>query len=391
MDPFEKLPPELIHDIITLTADFVGVESLLRISPRVRAVFHAQPRIVVLDLIDANPITTMPDVQQLCRNISLIQTPSTKPADFDEYRRICENISSVLPEDLTNAEIYHILQHAARIQRLACRCLHTMQQNFIAAVEPSCAEAAGKPLLWLEEYRVYWALWHLQHYSYLRNAAMGRWGWSSESLAKLDEYTTVRGIHSSFLSEHFWTVAAVLADLGLGPPSYGHHTGTATDTKDDCSSPNEEPEWASWQYPDSTPLPFFASLDLPAHWPDAYPIWCAPPLPKDASTPPDQRAEKRLNITVPTRLYRLYSRVLSRHGQGSAYWDMMRFAPYRRLGVVFWSSYRMLEAGLLRGQSLPAAFYSAADRSRGEVGQHRMWANWLGIVGKGLPCGHSID
>jgi hypothetical protein len=101
-----------------------------------------------------------------------------------------------------------------------------MQHNFVAAVEPPCAEAARKPLVWLEEYRVYWALWHLQRYSDLRNAAINRWGWSSESLARLDEYNTWMGIPSSFLAEHFWTVAAVVIDLGLSPPSYGHHTDT---------------------------------------------------------------------------------------------------------------------------------------------------------------------
>ncbi|KAL2783315.1 hypothetical protein BJX66DRAFT_345047 [Aspergillus keveii] len=157
MDPFEKLPAELIHDIITLTADFVGVENL----------------------IAASPISAVPEVQQLCRSIALMQSSSTKATDFDEYRRICETVSSVLAEDLKEAEIYHLLQHAARIQWLASRCLHTMQHNFVAAVEPPCAEAAGKPLVWLEEYRVYWALWHLQRYSDLRNAAINRWGWSS--------------------------------------------------------------------------------------------------------------------------------------------------------------------------------------------------------------------
>jgi hypothetical protein len=174
MDLFEKLPVELIQDIIAYTADFVGVESLLITSPQVRAVFQAQPRTIISNLIASNPITTMPEIQRLCRNIFLIKSPTTQPTDVHEYRLMCDNISisGIIAEDITTAEIYHLLHTAARIQRLACQCLCTMQQNVIADVNPSCAEAAGKPFIWLKEYRVYWALWHLQHYSDLRNAAI---------------------------------------------------------------------------------------------------------------------------------------------------------------------------------------------------------------------------
>jgi hypothetical protein len=77
-----------------------------------------------------------------------------------------------------------------------------MQQNLIAAVEPSCAEAAGKHFVWLEEYRVYWALWHLQHYSDLLTVAIYRWRWPPMSLQSLGEYSTIwMGAVSCFLSE----------------------------------------------------------------------------------------------------------------------------------------------------------------------------------------------
>jgi hypothetical protein len=371
MDLFEKLPVELIQDIIAYTANFVGVESLLTTSPRVRAVFQVQPRTIVSNLIPSNPIKTMPEIQRLCRNISLIKSPTTQPTDIHEYRRMCDNISisGILAEDITTAEIYHLLHTAARIQRLACQCLCTMQQNLIAAVEPSCTEAAGKPFIWLEEYRVYWALWHLQHYSDLRNAAIHRWKWPPVSLRSLGEYSTIwMDAVSSVLSEDFWTVAAVLAGLGFGPPYYGPRISPYNDS---CLD-DEEAEWAAWQYSDLTPMPYFATMDPHLDWQN-YPVWSPPPPPPadDDTVPNDQRLRSRCESTVAMRLYRLYSGTLSRHGQGRAYWGMMRFRPYRRLGVVFWSSCRMYEVGLLCGKASSCAQFSAGDRvEQVQISQH---------------------
>jgi hypothetical protein len=61
IDPFEHLPVELILDIILCTSDFVGLESLLILSPQVRAVFRTHPRLI-WDCIAENPMTMMPDI-----------------------------------------------------------------------------------------------------------------------------------------------------------------------------------------------------------------------------------------------------------------------------------------------------------------------------------------
>lgn len=114
-----------------------------------------------------------------------------------------------------------------------------MQQKFISAVAYSLAYAvsqrAVEPITWIEEYRVYWALWHLQHYSALRKPAKHRWRWSKESSKGLgDTYNTWNNA-SPVLPGQIWTVAAILADLGLRP-LYGY----STDAENEESSDDEE-------------------------------------------------------------------------------------------------------------------------------------------------------
>ncbi|KAL2786340.1 hypothetical protein BJX66DRAFT_36463 [Aspergillus keveii] len=176
--PFECLPVELILNIIVCTSDFVGLESLLILSPRVRAVFHTHPRII-LDCIAKNPMTMMPDIQQRCRIIAMIHSNRLRPTDIDDDIYTCPHLlDSFSPSHTTDEEILHILHTAARIQRLACACLYTMQRNFVSAVDAvfgsEAAQKAGEPLTWIEEFRVYQALWHLELCCSLRNAATGR-------------------------------------------------------------------------------------------------------------------------------------------------------------------------------------------------------------------------
>jgi hypothetical protein len=177
----------------------------------------------------------------------------------------------------------------------------------------------------------------------------------------------------------------VLADLGFGPPSYGPRIGPYND----CSPDDEEAEWAAWQYIDLTPMPYFASLHPPCN----YPVWNPPPPPPedDDAVPIDEVVRSRCKSTVAMGLYRSYAGTLSQHGKGRAFWDMMRFRPYRRLGVVFWSSCRMFKAGLLREKAPSRAQSFAGDcGEKVKISQHGIWARWLALVRKGLPCRHRV-
>ncbi|KAJ5699302.1 hypothetical protein N7536_002315 [Penicillium majusculum] len=109
----------------------------------------------------------MPEIQQLLYNIATINSPSTHCNSTDSYLKLCPNAQTNimaegtpfgLPDQMTTQEIIHIISLAANIQRLACMCLYTMQQNFISAMERSlgstAAQRAAEPIVWIEEYRV---------------------------------------------------------------------------------------------------------------------------------------------------------------------------------------------------------------------------------------------
>ncbi|KAF7630735.1 hypothetical protein AFLA_011354 [Aspergillus flavus NRRL3357] len=113
MDAFENLPPEIIIRIIQDAADFVGIQSLLVVSPRVHAVFQAQAYRITEDLIISNPMTTMPEIKNLIRYTALV--PGVHRSSVDNYIAVmCENTSSVLPRQMSFAELDRIVQIGAQ-------------------------------------------------------------------------------------------------------------------------------------------------------------------------------------------------------------------------------------------------------------------------------------
>lgn len=267
MDAFENLPPEIIIRIIQYAADFVGIQSLLVVSPRVHAVFEAQPYRITEDLIVSNPMTTMPEIRNLLRYTALV--PTVHRSSLDNYIGImCESTSSVLPREMSFAQLHQLVQIAAQVQRLACVCLSTMQQNFVSAVGATpagslCgaarAQKASQPFSWIEEYRVYWALWHLVYFSILHEAAKALPADSVQGIYAC----AVRSQRDTPRNEYIWTVAAVLSDLGLHP-SYG-------------DSAQQEPSKAFWDLPEETPIPLFTSFEFIF---ENYLIWSPQPVPE---------------------------------------------------------------------------------------------------------------
>ncbi|KAJ5457869.1 hypothetical protein N7475_009257 [Penicillium sp. IBT 31633x] len=346
MDPFAKLPSELNQQILIHIADFAAVENLISASSQVHAVFRAQPSIIH-DLILANPITGFPEIQRLCYNISLI--PTSDYADLAHYQQAC-----VDTPNLNYMGSLGIIRLAAGIQRLACACLSLMQQNFASTLSeipagslsgPLRAEEARKPFSWIEEYRTYWSLFHLQHYSALRNAATERWNWPAGSLQSLDAYNVWNEINND-KAEQIWTIAALLSDLGL-TPSYGHHIENLEVFKlSKMDTEGAEACHAAWEFSEQTPIPFFHSFKLPSSI--SMPIWSSPPIPpeNEATTStrwqlaPKWRSREPMHV----RYFQNESQRVSR-ARGPSF-GLSYFRPWRRLGLVIWDSWRMYSVGL---------------------------------------------
>lgn len=391
MDPFECFPVEIIQSILSYTADYVGIESLLSVSPWVNTVFHDQPRTITLQLIKSNPISTIPEIACLMRDISVLNTPSIHCKDIGKYTQLRKGIRNVLPQQMTPQEIRQLIHIAAKVQRLACICLYTMQKNFATAVRDTRGWEAGQkaemPLSWTEEYRVYWALWHLQHYTALKQHAKYHWGWAAESLNAIDTYIIFEG-PAFTLKEQIWTVAAILADLGLCP--FYNHPG---DYLDWAEEEDEEATGAAWDYPYKTPCPFFASLTVELlHDHEKYRIWSPAPAPDlhQANVWFWGRARRSIEeFPSPTAMFRAVGRMLTRVPPRTCRtWQMMRMQPYRRLGVVFWDHWRMYRVGLYDASSSEPEITPDGDILPG-CREGMEWpeiaSRWLALVGKRLP------
>ncbi|CAI7615910.1 unnamed protein product [Penicillium bialowiezense] len=288
-DPFRRLPVELIFQILEDTADFVGVESLTSVSRPARAAFHADPQAIMQVISTSNPITSQPEIRSLISNIAVIQNPSSYCATLDDYEKVTSaNDSLNSSKRFQSPEVACRLLHiAANIQRLACLCLSRLQNEFESAVGTSTlpAQQTNEPFSWIEEYRMYWALWHLQCYSDLRKSVDkrfscprdagnppvdARWSWPSESVQALELYPS-SDKRMELRKEVIWTVAVALDDLKRSSPLARLR---------DLLQP-EHRSTLSWDLEPNTPIPFFSSFKLPETVETQYPIWSPPPVPTE--------------------------------------------------------------------------------------------------------------
>ncbi|KAJ5169805.1 uncharacterized protein N7500_002588 [Penicillium coprophilum] len=349
MDPFERLPVELIYHILLFTSDFVGVESLLVASPRVRAVFLDRPGLIFQEMMESNSISSAAPIRKIIQKVRLLHSPSSNFHNFEEYIQCTERTGDQLGIHSNDAEVLQMMQVCAQIQRLACTCLWTMQENFISAVGASPAgplsgsmraQKAAKPFSWVEESNMYWGLWHLRHYSDLHHYA-SRLNWPEESMKRAREYHTWNDIER-MTTEVISTVAAVLSDLGLSPVYSYPHLGE-----------HKESIQAVWWYPSQTPPPLFHSLEFARGM--NVPIWPSPP------TPPDDLVTESWNLdvrgcgrrTIHMEMYKNWA--YQRPNPG---YTRLSIQPYRRLGIFVWDLWRMYSTGLVvwnyRGLRTPA-------------------------------------
>ncbi|KAL4746262.1 hypothetical protein BDW72DRAFT_207493 [Aspergillus terricola var. indicus] len=346
MDPFTRLPPELIAQIFVYTADFPAVENILSASCHVNAAFQAEPTIIC-NLILSDSITSLPEIQRLCYNISLIQTHSIRFPTLVDYQQRCEKMP---PVKYTQELLIFILHLAAQTQRLACTCLSLIQQNFVSAL--SGVPAGDIPAS--QEYRLYSSLWHLQHYSCLREAATRRWNWDETSMNGLNAYNDWNDTDYD-RAEKIWTTATLLSDLGLRP-IYGYYPFQ---------------QWARLlaQDPeDDTPLPFFdfKSFDLSTGTTRSSEIWTPPP--------PPPATESRPWLPKHLRISQHQSGAASR-GREPASNPSVAFKQWRRLGVTIWDGWRMA------GEAMPNPDGTCLAR----IPVVDYMSRWLALIGEKLP------
>lgn len=200
---------------------------------------------------------------------------------------------------------------------------------------------------------MYCSLWHLQRYSYLRKAAMERWSCDEASINNLDKYNIWNRMLDRREIEKFWTVAALLSDLGLSP-SYGHYPFQHENKLLAQDAEGKESSRAAWTFSQATPPPFLSSFDLP---PSQYlsdsnnnhhsPVWNPPPSPPITSATdawhltPQYRSWHPLHVS----LFQQASTAVSIGRKPSSH-SLVNLKPWRRLGMIIWDDWRMYSLGL---------------------------------------------
>lgn len=221
------------------------MESLLEMSPRVLAIFSHNPVTMTEGILKHCPIMSM-ELHELFREVAFIHTPFTPINSLNDYE------SHISSKDQNPRQKYQFRDRdpsvqtsvmrdmicvAAHIQRLACTCLNTMQRNMqIAAssntlLPETAVHSAARQVSWIEEYRVYRALWHLKVVSNMKKAAQGiwiptypranansgwgGWNWTPEDQASISQWYSHRFNPDVFKSEFFisqetWALSSIL-------------------------------------------------------------------------------------------------------------------------------------------------------------------------------------
>ncbi|GKZ29770.1 hypothetical protein AbraIFM66950_006400 [Aspergillus brasiliensis] len=251
MEALSNLPYELLSMINAYAADWVGLESLLEVSPQLQELFNGDSDTqanseairLVESILQQNPVMRY-ELHCLFRTVLKLRQPSVADVSLAEFMAQDHSLSLMAsPPSISPAMLKEMVSIAANIQRLACACLTTLLDR-VRKVQPSCwkkvvsdgtepyqPREAGPPS-WIEEYRVYRALWHLQLYSDLSIAGerlnwpqseveewwFGRLGW--------DQVPVVLGEEVRTLSECLEALCKVKPILR---PTKGQATGVYTE------------------------------------------------------------------------------------------------------------------------------------------------------------------
>lgn len=369
MDPFTRLPPELIVQILHL-ADFSAVQNIISVLDSVRAVLRAQPT-VIQGLIRSDSMASLPEIQKLCLNTALLQTSNSllhSRSLLDYQQKYGDNPTIEYTEELSTC----ILELAPCTQRLACACPSLIQHKMVSALAqsedpkistPDRIQRAREPFSFTEEYRVYCSIWHLQHYSTLPKAATECWNWNEASIQGLDAYNTWNEIDWRTGTERIWTTAALLSDLGLAP-IYRRHPFQHLQKYLAQDPEGEESSRAAWTFPHETPLPLFHSFDAPLAQHTRNPPCLWTPLPRPRKTNAMETwqltIERRRSLPLQCMLFYQASSAVSREREPSSP-ALADFRPWRRLGVAIWDAWRMHLSGLFTYPGNPGRVIPTPD------------------------------
>jgi hypothetical protein len=345
MDPFNKLPTEIVLCILHHTTDFVGLDSLLCVSPWIRAVFQTSALQITEDILAGCPYTWR--LESLFRTSTLIRTPAFQCSTFHEFHKRTRDTPAFIKawndDQFSHSKtLRSMIRVAARVQRLSCAVISTMLNNLRLAGESSSVLPPGweghglAPSSWIEDYRVYRAIWVLQVYSDLHRAttsetvepnnsqesSWGGWSWDKPKVLDIPLYAPLGDIRQT-VREEVETVDQILQDLvtstKIHPPPLDLH------------------------------LPFFPSLEMKEGV--THPLWPARQMPTIHGVDSWKRSQ---SSTCTAGIQRQVFQAIKRNStlfesDPRELQDRVQFqdrVPLRKLGIFLWDIWRLNAMGL---------------------------------------------
>ena len=344
MDPFAKLPTEIICHILDSCCDFTSLEGLQQISPRMKEAFSGWFKNVT-ETVLRNCSLTSPGLHRYFTLLASILSRSFTPqalleelASWDHRPRrriICLSTTHSL------AAVQQTVNIAAKIHVTACACLQHFMSRLESA-EPRRPMASGvnvvdwvngglpppkggeliqfdvDPPSWIETYRTHRALWKLELFHQIHNAATNRWLWST---CDLNNFTKqyLKWCQCREGIEELPTISECVVDLCSSKPTILSHL---TSYLVAIPSPTDLTIQACW------PLPNIQNTRVDEKW---------------------RRSPKFRNCRNPMLRYFNVLRVTEEGRSHHALWTA-NFKAFRRLGIPLWDRWRLYQMKLV-GQS----------------------------------------
>ncbi|PYI34205.1 hypothetical protein BP00DRAFT_423196 [Aspergillus indologenus CBS 114.80] len=371
MDPFSAIPHELLSSISEEAADWVGLDSLIRVSPRIAALFipeggsdqaHPDAIYLVENILRTNSMVSH-RLHRFFRMCADLRSPTfSSGCNLTLAEFMAQEYSSPLsPTSVTGTALRDMVRVAANIQRLACACLTTFLARTRAVQpigygkdaagklkggEPYPAREAGPPS-WVEEYRIYRALWHLQLHSDVWNVSP-QLDWS---ISELQLHLRISGCRVP-------TQKSKKGVTGESEPTGDEMRAVSECLQDICAHSNlSEPLVANaetfylrfWlELPDASSL---GGQDAPIC---DFRVWSPPPLPpseEDTCKPSAAQWANTVSDTEGRNIHGMWHMLptFEAYGRRALFQrcTLLDRRPLLALGMVFWDYWRLYNLGLM--------------------------------------------
>jgi hypothetical protein len=211
MDPFAKLPNEIICQILESCCDFTTLHGLQEISPPVKQAFNGSFKSITEHVLRNCSLTSHSYGIYFYFTLisSVLSTSFTPQALLEELDGLLKGVTRPISLSTTHslAAVHQTIKIAAKIHLTASACLYHFINRLKSAEprRPSPTVSNGKvvdwvngmlpppkageliqydvdPPSWIETYRTHRGLWKLELFCQICNAATNHWLWSAHDL-----------------------------------------------------------------------------------------------------------------------------------------------------------------------------------------------------------------